>query len=106
MTGLATDVLLGILLVLVAVAGTTVVLTREPGRQAIVLSGYGVVLGVLMLVLQAPDVAMSQLAVGAAVVPLLVVLTIAKCDREARRQEEPRQSGPGQNTDRRSRDGT
>lgn len=89
MTGAVTDALLVTLLLLVAVTGTAVVLTREPGRQAIVLSGYGVVLGVLMLALQAPDVAMSQLAVGSAVVPLLVVLTIAKCDREARRRTEP-----------------
>jgi energy-converting hydrogenase B subunit D len=43
---------------------------------------------VLMLALQAPDVAMSQLAVGSAVVPLLVLLTITKCDREARGRSE------------------
>lgn len=89
-----TGLLLAALLVLVAVSGTVVVLTREPGRQAIVLSAYGLLLGVLMLALHAPDVAMSQVAVGAAVVPLLVVLAIAKCDRDTReprgdRQEEP-----------------
>lgn len=77
--------ILGCLLVLTGAAATVVVLTREPGRQAIVLSAYGLVLGVLMLALQAPDVAMSQLAVGAAIVPLLVVLAIAKITRETGR---------------------
>ncbi|MBO2460915.1 DUF4040 domain-containing protein [Actinomadura sp. LCR2-06] len=55
---------------------TAVVLTRNPARQAIVLSGYGMVLGVLFLVLQAPDVAMSQIGVGTVVVPLIVVLAL------------------------------
>jgi energy-converting hydrogenase B subunit D len=86
-----TEWLLVVLLLQVAVAGTVVVLTREPGRQAIVLSAYGLLLGLLMLVLQAPDVAMSQVAVGTAVVPLLVVLTIAKCDREVRERHGDRQ---------------
>lgn len=85
----ATLLLVG-LLVLVAVSGTIVILTRDPVRQAIVLSAYGMMLGLVMLFLQAPDVAMSQLAVGAAVVPLLVVLTIEKCNREVR---QPRRDG-------------
>ena len=73
-----------VLLVLVGVAATVVVLTRDPTRQALVLSAYGLLLGVLMLALSAPDVAMSQLAVGAAVVPLLVALAIVKCEKEVR----------------------
>jgi energy-converting hydrogenase B subunit D len=86
MTALLMDSLLVALLLLVAAAGTIVVLTREPGKQAIVLAGYGTLLGVLMLALQAPDVAMSQLAVGSVVLPLLVVLTITKVERDARRR--------------------
>lgn len=92
--GALLEVLLVTLLLLTAATATTVVLTREPGRQAIVLSAYGLLLGVLMLALQAPDVALSQLAIGAAIVPLLVVLAISRCDREVlqhrrrRRREE------------------
>jgi energy-converting hydrogenase B subunit D len=97
-----TEALLAVLLLLVAAMGTCVVLTREPGRQALVLSGYGVVLGVLMLALQAPDVAMSQLAVGAAVVPLLVVLTITKCGQEAGRKN--REGARGAHPEARRRD--
>jgi len=82
MSSSTVDVLLLILLILTAVMATVVVLTKDPARQAIVLSAYGLVLGILMLTLQAPDVAMSQIAVGSVIVPLLVVLAIAKCNRE------------------------
>ena len=77
-----TDVLIAVLLVATAGTGTAVALTREPTRQALVLSAYGLVLGGLMVVLQAPDVALAQVAVGTAIVPLLVVLTVAKVNRE------------------------
>ena len=63
---------------LVAAAGTAVVLTRNPRDQAIVASFYGLVLGVMFLVLQAPDVALSQITVGAVALPLMIVLALAK----------------------------
>jgi energy-converting hydrogenase B subunit D len=65
-------------LALVAVAGFAVVRTRDPRRQAVTLSVFSLVLTVLFLTLQAPDVALSELVVGAAVVPLMVMLTIHK----------------------------
>jgi energy-converting hydrogenase B subunit D len=61
---------------LVVLMATAVALTREPVRQAMVLSGYGLTLCVLFVVVQAPDVAMSQLAVGTVVLPLIVLLAI------------------------------
>jgi energy-converting hydrogenase B subunit D len=82
------DVLVGVLLVATAVTGTAVALTRDPTRQALVLSAYGLVLGVLMVALQAPDVALAQIAIGTAVVPLLVLLTVAKVDRELAARED------------------
>ncbi|TYK45450.1 DUF4040 domain-containing protein [Actinomadura decatromicini] len=80
-------VLIGVALALVVAMATAVVLTRDPARQAIVLSGYGLVLGLLFLILQAPDVAMSQLAVGTVLVPLIVVLALhaARRHRDAAR---------------------
>ncbi len=63
-------------LLLVAVAGTVVVTTRDPARQAVVLSVFGLFLAVLFTTLQAPDVALSQLVVGAAVVPLMLLLAV------------------------------
>jgi energy-converting hydrogenase B subunit D len=65
-------------LLLVAAAGTAVVLTRNPVNQAIVASFYGLVLGVMFLVYQAPDVALSQITVGAVALPLMILLALAK----------------------------
>lgn len=67
-----------IALTLVLVVGTTVVMTNDPERQAVTLSVLGVVLSVLFVALQAPDVALSQIGVGAAIVPLMVMLAIRK----------------------------
>jgi uncharacterized MnhB-related membrane protein len=65
-------------LVLVAVVAPAVALTRDPLRQAMVVSLYGLVLGVLFFVFQSPDVALSQTAVGAVALPLMVLLALAK----------------------------
>jgi len=70
--------LLAVSLVLVAASGTVVLLTRSPLAQAVVLSIHGLVLTVLFTVGGAPDVALSQVTVGAAVVPLMVLLALAK----------------------------
>jgi uncharacterized MnhB-related membrane protein len=82
------DVLVGVLLVATGATATAVALTRDPTRQALVLSAYGLVLGALMVALQAPDVALAQIAVGTAIVPLLVVLTVAQVDREIERHDQ------------------
>lgn len=71
-------VLVAVVLTLVGVAGTIVVLTDEPQRQAVVLSVFGLLITLLFFVLQAPDVALSELAVGMVLVPLMVMLTIRK----------------------------
>lgn len=70
------SVLVVIALTFVAIGGTAVALTGSPGRQAVLLAVYGVLLTVLFLTLQAPDVALSQVAIGSAVVPLMVLLTV------------------------------
>lgn len=67
-----------VMFTMVAVSATVVVFTREPQRQAASLAVFGVLLTLLFLALQAPDVALSELGVGAAVVPLMVLLTIRK----------------------------
>jgi uncharacterized MnhB-related membrane protein len=65
-------------LVLVALGATAVVLIRAHVRQVLVLSFYGVLLAVLFLVFQAPDVTLSELTVGAVVLPTILLLTLAK----------------------------
>ena len=66
------------ILVLVAAGATAVVLIREPVRQVVALSVYGVLLAVLFLAFQAPDVTLSELTVGAVVLPVILLLTLAK----------------------------
>jgi uncharacterized MnhB-related membrane protein len=80
------SVLLAMLFVLVAVSGTGVVLSRTPRRQVLAMAVNGLVLALLFMALQAPDVAFSELVVGAAALPLLflVVLASIKMDRGAR----------------------
>ena len=70
-------ILLPILLLLVALGGTGVVLTREPRRQVLAIAANGFVLTLLFMALQAPDVAFAEIAVGAAVTPLLFLVTLA-----------------------------
>ena len=69
---------IAVALVLAGMTGTAVALTARPDRQALALSAFGLVLAVLFMALQAPDVALSQIAVGTAVVPLMVMLTVRK----------------------------
>lgn len=75
-----------IVLSLVALAGTCVVLARNPLRQCIIASFYGLSLVILFLVFQAPDVALSELVVGAVGYPLVILAAIAKV--RARRRDE------------------
>ena len=65
-------------LVLIAVGATAVVLIRRPVHQVLMLSVYGVLLAVLFLTFQAPDVALSALTVGAVALPIILLLTLAK----------------------------
>ena len=77
------------ILALVALAGTGVVLTREPFPQTIGLSLFGLILAVMFFIFQAPDVALSQMVVGAVALPLMVLLALAKIRRDALRRDEP-----------------
>jgi uncharacterized MnhB-related membrane protein len=85
-----TDPLIVVALLLVAVSASAAVATRDPSRQALVLAVLGTVLAVLFTVLQAPDVALSQLAVGSALTPLLLMLSVRKVRRPQRRKEKER----------------
>ncbi|MER0449789.1 hydrogenase subunit MbhD domain-containing protein [Streptomyces sp. Edi4] len=76
-----TDALILVSLLLVAASATAAVAVRDPARQALVLAVLGLALAVLFTVLQAPDVGLSQLAVGSALTPLLILLSVRKVRR-------------------------
>jgi energy-converting hydrogenase B subunit D len=72
------DALQVTLLLLVAAGATAVVLVRAKVRQVLVLSAYGLLLALLFLVFQAPDVTLSELTVGSVLLPVIILLTLAK----------------------------
>jgi uncharacterized MnhB-related membrane protein len=76
-----------LLFILLALAGTQVVRTREPLAQSIAVSFYGLVLSLLFFLHQAPDVALSQIAVGAVALPLMILLALAKIRRASQERE-------------------
>jgi energy-converting hydrogenase B subunit D len=78
------DTLQVTVLVLVAAAAAGVVAIRDPVRQVIALSVYGLLLAVLFLVFQAPDVTLSELSVGAVVLPIMLLLALAKVRERGR----------------------
>ncbi|MFD7336019.1 Na(+)/H(+) antiporter subunit B [Streptomyces violascens] len=81
-----TDALTLVSLLLVAASATAAVAVRDPARQALVLAVLGLALAVLFTVLQAPDVGLSQLAVGSALTPLLILLSVRKVRRRGQRE--------------------
>lgn len=63
-------------IVLVAAAALAVVLTRDLLRLAMVSSAYVLTLVVFFLLLQAPDVALSELVVGTIAYPVVLLAAI------------------------------
>jgi energy-converting hydrogenase B subunit D len=72
------NIVLLLALLLAAGAGTMVVLTRDTTHQVIVYGLYGVILAVVFLLLQAPDVALAQTVISGLLLPLLVLIALAK----------------------------
>lgn len=83
-------------LVLVAAMGAGVALTRDPIHQAVAASFFGLLLATLFLALQAPDAALSEIVVGAVIVPLMILLALSKARDYAMRHEraEDPEEGP------------
>ena len=75
-------------LLVVVVAGTAIVFVPDPLRQALVLSIYGLALTLLFFVFQAPDVALSELVVGAVGMPVIILAALRKIARHAAGGEE------------------
>jgi uncharacterized MnhB-related membrane protein len=81
------------LFVLLAVGGLAVVLMRDPLRQALLVGVYGLLLALLFFVLQAPDVALSQIVVCTVAVPVMILLTLAKVRGHGHDDEQETPSG-------------
>lgn len=81
------------LLLLVAATGFGVVRTRDVTSQVIALGFYGVLMALVFFFFQAPDVALSQITVGAVALPLMVMLAISRMKYRMAIQEKERESG-------------
>lgn len=66
------------LLLLVAVSGWGVVHTRDVTEQVVALGFFGLVMALTFFYFQAPDVALSQIVVGAVALPLMIMLAISR----------------------------
>ena len=73
-------------LALVAAFALAVVLVHDVLRSAVLYGIYGLMLVVLFVVFQAPDVALSQLVVSTVAFPVIVVTALAKVARRERRR--------------------
>lgn len=72
------------LLVLLVVAAVATALFRDILSAIIMFAGYSFVMSLLWLVFRAPDVALTEAAIGAGVTSILFLLTIARTVRPTR----------------------
>lgn len=77
------------LLVLIGAMGLAVVLTRDVTAQIIALGFYGLLTALMFFFFQAPDVALSQVTVGAVALPLMVMLAISRMKFHAASKDKP-----------------
>ena len=73
-------------LALVATSALAVVLVQDVLRVALLFAIFGLLLVVLFVVLQAPDVALSELVVSTVAFPVIVVTALAKVARRDERK--------------------
>jgi uncharacterized MnhB-related membrane protein len=79
------------ILAFVAATGTAVVLTRNTTSQVIGLSFYGLLLALMFFIFAAPDVALSQITIGAVALPLMFMLALAKIHRNEEQRKKLRE---------------
>ena len=85
------------LLLLIAISGFAVVRTRNVTSQVIALSFYGLLTALMFFFFQAPDVALSQITVGAVALPLMVMLAISRMRYREATLHPPQR--PGENSE-------
>jgi energy-converting hydrogenase B subunit D len=83
------NTLLFLVLALLALSGLVTVIIRDPVRQAIALGVFGLLEALMFFVVQAPDVALSEIVVSGIALPAMLFLAMAKIrsQQEARQEE-------------------
>ncbi|HLI95118.1 MAG TPA: hydrogenase subunit MbhD domain-containing protein [Candidatus Baltobacteraceae bacterium] len=67
-----------VLYVFIAFLGAAAVFSKRPVNQLFIYSLFGMMLALLFFVLHAPDVALSEIAVGTLAVPIMVLVALMK----------------------------
>ena len=83
------------LLLLIGATGLGVVRTRDVTAQIIALGFYGLLTALMFFFFQAPDVALSQVTVGAVALPLMVMLAISRMKFHAGKREKQKNRSDG-----------
>jgi putative multicomponent Na+:H+ antiporter subunit B len=73
-----TDIIPTILQVLLIVIAITIVFHKENFTIIILISAFGLVAATLYALNQAPDVAIAEVAIGSAIIPLIYVISISR----------------------------
>lgn len=81
------------LLALIAVSAFAIVRTDDVTNQVIALSFYGLLFALMFFVFQAPDVALSQVTVGAIALPLMVMLAITRMKHREELKQKKQEKG-------------
>jgi energy-converting hydrogenase B subunit D len=82
------------LLALIAVSAFVIVRTDDITNQILALGFYGLLFALMFFVFQAPDVALSQITVGAIALPLMVMLAITRMKHRKAIREEGKRERP------------
>lgn len=81
-----TPVLIAVVYTVVALLGICVVVTRDPMRQVVVNGLFGLSLALLFVVVQAPDVAISEIVVSSVAFPAVLLTAIHRAGEHNRRR--------------------
>lgn len=86
-----------LLLVGLIVCAAATALVKKPMQAVIIYMAYSVIMSVVWIMLESPDLAITEAAVGAGITSLLLFLTLRRLnlidqDEAHRRQEEIRQN--------------
>jgi uncharacterized MnhB-related membrane protein len=79
---LVEELIMSILLVLLLLLNILAIELKDLLYSVIVLSGSSITLAVIFYMLQAPDIAITQAAVGAGISTVLFVITISRTRRQ------------------------
>ena len=84
-----------LLLAGLVICAVATALVRKPMRAVIIYMAYSIIMSVVWLLLESPDLAITEAAVGAGITGILFVLTLRRinlidkdAEHEARREED------------------